>query len=362
MTHDGRRRSPRAAARGAVRPLRPRPHRRRARGTARHRARVGARPSRLGGAAAAAARSRTARDVPRRRERERQVDADRGARGRDRLRGRRREHEGQALGRGPSPAAQGGRRGPARRPGRWTRSSPRAESFSDFASAAESEASRWRWRTSSDAGCTSSRTASRSSPSIMKRFGRRGLYILDEPEAALSPQRQLSLLPRMHELVTSIAVHHRDALADPDGVSEGADLPTRPQRHRRSSTRRASTFGYARLPRGSRPVPASPVRRRLDEDAGRASHRPAGLTGLSAPGRIRPVRRRRKRPPLRQHRLKAVAEPHGRGRFAQPLEQLLLASGTFRSPRLTAVSDGKPAGACWSARKDGSSDVCRVAH
>ncbi len=33
------------------------------------------------------------------------------------------------------------------------------------------------------------------------RFRKEGLYILDEPEAALSPQRQLALLARMHELV-----------------------------------------------------------------------------------------------------------------------------------------------------------------
>lgn len=36
---------------------------------------------------------------------------------------------------------------------------------------------------------------------FIHRFGGRGLYILDEPEAALSPLRQMSLLVRMHELV-----------------------------------------------------------------------------------------------------------------------------------------------------------------
>lgn len=36
---------------------------------------------------------------------------------------------------------------------------------------------------------------------FVHRFGGRGLYILDEPEAALSPLRQMSLLVRMHELV-----------------------------------------------------------------------------------------------------------------------------------------------------------------
>ena len=35
----------------------------------------------------------------------------------------------------------------------------------------------------------------------LEKFVPRGLYILDEPEAALSPQRQLSLLARMHQLV-----------------------------------------------------------------------------------------------------------------------------------------------------------------
>nr|WP_255648116.1 AAA family ATPase [Pseudalkalibacillus hwajinpoensis] len=36
---------------------------------------------------------------------------------------------------------------------------------------------------------------------FMYRFRGEGLYILDEPEAALSPIRQLSMLTRMHELV-----------------------------------------------------------------------------------------------------------------------------------------------------------------
>ncbi len=37
--------------------------------------------------------------------------------------------------------------------------------------------------------------------SFMNRFGGNGLYILDEPEAALSPSRQMSMLTRMHELI-----------------------------------------------------------------------------------------------------------------------------------------------------------------
>ncbi|WP_047985472.1 AAA family ATPase [Ornithinibacillus californiensis] len=36
---------------------------------------------------------------------------------------------------------------------------------------------------------------------FIHRFGENGLYILDEPEAALSPLRQMSMLARIHELV-----------------------------------------------------------------------------------------------------------------------------------------------------------------
>lgn len=36
---------------------------------------------------------------------------------------------------------------------------------------------------------------------FMERFGGQGLYLLDEPEAALSPTRQMALIAQMHELV-----------------------------------------------------------------------------------------------------------------------------------------------------------------
>jgi len=36
---------------------------------------------------------------------------------------------------------------------------------------------------------------------LNERFGGHGLYLLDEPEAALSPQRQLAVLVRSHDLV-----------------------------------------------------------------------------------------------------------------------------------------------------------------
>jgi predicted ATPase len=53
------------------------------------------------------------------------------------------------------------------------------------------------------------------------RFGGAGLYILDEPEAALSPNRQISFLVRMHELIGQksqfiIATHSPIILAYPD--------------------------------------------------------------------------------------------------------------------------------------------------
>lgn len=53
------------------------------------------------------------------------------------------------------------------------------------------------------------------------RFGGKGLYILDEPEAALSPNRQLAFLARMHELVQDrsqfiIATHSPIIMAYPN--------------------------------------------------------------------------------------------------------------------------------------------------
>jgi predicted ATPase len=55
------------------------------------------------------------------------------------------------------------------------------------------------------------------------RFGGNGLYILDEPEAALSPSRQLSMLVRMHDLVAQnaqfiIATHSPMLMAYPDAT------------------------------------------------------------------------------------------------------------------------------------------------
>jgi len=56
---------------------------------------------------------------------------------------------------------------------------------------------------------------------LNNRFGEQGLYILDEPEAALSPQRQLTALSRIHDLVLErsqfiIATHSPILMAYPN--------------------------------------------------------------------------------------------------------------------------------------------------
>ncbi len=47
--------------------------------------------------------------------------------------------------------------------------------------------------------------------------------LFDEPEAALSPQRQLSMLVRLHDLVDSFPAHH--------GLPRRLDLSVWPRRH-----------------------------------------------------------------------------------------------------------------------------------
>ncbi|MBH5319967.1 AAA family ATPase [Paenibacillus sp. GSMTC-2017] len=58
---------------------------------------------------------------------------------------------------------------------------------------------------------------------FLNRFGGNGLYILDEPESALSPSRQLTMLARMHDLIKDnsqfiIATHSPILLAYPDAT------------------------------------------------------------------------------------------------------------------------------------------------
>ena len=56
---------------------------------------------------------------------------------------------------------------------------------------------------------------------LMNRFEGKGLYILDEPEAALSPTRQMAMISRMHDLVQDnsqfiIATHSPILMAYPN--------------------------------------------------------------------------------------------------------------------------------------------------
>lgn len=58
---------------------------------------------------------------------------------------------------------------------------------------------------------------------LNERFHGNGLYLLDEPEAALSPTRQMSMLSRMHDLCDQrsqfiIATHSPILLAYPDSI------------------------------------------------------------------------------------------------------------------------------------------------
>ena len=58
---------------------------------------------------------------------------------------------------------------------------------------------------------------------LKKRFAGKGLYLLDEPEAALSPTRQIEALQRFHELVQRgsqfvIATHSPILMAYPDAL------------------------------------------------------------------------------------------------------------------------------------------------
>lgn len=58
---------------------------------------------------------------------------------------------------------------------------------------------------------------------FLNKFSRNGIYILDEPEAALSPARQMAVLTRLNELVNEgcqfiIATHSPILMAYPNSV------------------------------------------------------------------------------------------------------------------------------------------------
>lgn len=58
---------------------------------------------------------------------------------------------------------------------------------------------------------------------MINRFSKNGLYILDEPEVALSPTRQMSMITRIHDLVNEncqfiISTHSPILMSYPNSI------------------------------------------------------------------------------------------------------------------------------------------------
>ncbi len=107
---------------------------------------------------------------------------------------------------------------------------------------------------------------------VLHRFGADGLYVMDEPEAALSPQGCLALIAAMHDLVGGgEPVRRRDPLATADGLPRGAAARAGRRRHPRGRLRRPrARAAVPLLPRRPRAVPADPPGRLIATE-----HRPA---------------------------------------------------------------------------------------
>jgi predicted ATPase len=91
---------------------------------------------------------------------------------------------------------------------------------------------------------------------INQRFRDRGLFVLDEPEAALSPTRQLALLARMRQLVAGgsqfiIATHSPLLLAYPDAVIYQLDSAGIGRVRYRDTEHYAVTKSFLQDPEGS---------------------------------------------------------------------------------------------------------------
>ena len=88
-----------------------------------------------------------------------------------------------------------------------------------------------------------------------------GIYFLDEPEAPLSPARQLSFLALLKEMEAAVvAGRRRDALADPAGLSRRRPPELRCDAAPAGPLRRAGARDPdPRLPARPRGVPAPPV-------------------------------------------------------------------------------------------------------
>ena len=92
-----------------------------------------------------------------------------------------------------------------------------------------------------------------------------GIYILDEPEAALSPQRQLAFLKIIHDLAAPAAgaVPHRDALAHhPQLSGRGPPQPGRRLDRGDRVSRHRALPRHPRFPERAGAVLQAPLRRR----------------------------------------------------------------------------------------------------
>jgi predicted ATPase len=99
----------------------------------------------------------------------------------------------------------------------------RAESFADFATTANADSGPMANENVYDRALHDQSHGESFLALALDRFGPRGLYILDEPEAALSLTGQLALMRRIHELVAAhsqfvVATHSPILLGYPDAT------------------------------------------------------------------------------------------------------------------------------------------------
>jgi len=116
---------------------------------------------------------------------------------------------------------------------------------------------------------------------MLNRFGRDGLYLLDEPEAALSTQNCLTCLRRIHELVLDgsqfvIATHSPIVLAYPEATIYSCDEHGLPAGCLPGRQARAP---HAELPRRSRAL-LGPLALRLTRRAPTKTRRCPGYGDL----------------------------------------------------------------------------------
>jgi len=138
---------------------------------------------------------------------------------------------------------------------------------------------------------------------LRARLGGRGLYLLDEPEAALSPLRQLALVALLREATERgaqfvIATHAPILMAFPGGHDPAADARRPAPRPLRRRGGRPHATRVPHGPRGFRPAAVAPRDRDTRTRGATAGLKNAGLRPASpsaAPARPRPRAPRRAR-------------------------------------------------------------------